>query len=77
MQRTCRVEAGDSYRAEPDVNAKRSSVRDWRVTGLLSKGRAFGDDDWAECAAKRLGLESSLRDRGRPAKMNPESKGQR
>lgn len=33
---------------------------------LTSPGSAFGASDWQAAAAKALGLESSLRPRGRP-----------
>lgn len=32
----------------------------------VQRGRPFGDDTWVERVAKRLGLESALRPRGRP-----------
>jgi putative transposase len=34
----------------------------------LNRGAPFGDPDWQQRTAKRLGLESSLRPRGRPRK---------
>jgi len=34
----------------------------------LNRGAPYGQADWAESAAKRLGLESTLRPRGRPRK---------
>jgi putative transposase len=43
----------------------------------LAKGRPFGDDDWVERTARRLGLESTLRDRGRPAKIRPDGHGRK
>ena len=46
--------------AEDDLESLRTRV---------AKGRPFGDDDWVERTARRLGLESSLRDRGRPARV--------
>ncbi len=41
----------------------------------MTKGRPFGDDQWAERTAGRAGLESALRDRGRPAKIKPMAMG--
>ena len=35
----------------------------------IGRGRPFGDHGWVEKTAKRLGLESSLRDPGRPARV--------
>jgi putative transposase len=35
----------------------------------IAKGRPFGDDEWVERTARRLGQESSLRERGRPVKV--------
>ncbi len=32
------------------------------------RGAPYGDDGWQQRTAARLGLESSLRDRGRPVK---------
>jgi len=34
----------------------------------VARGRPFGDEDWQSRTAKRLGLESTFRPRGRPKK---------
>jgi putative transposase len=45
--------------AEKELKAMRKSIH---------RGRPFGSTRWQQQTAKRLGLESSLRPRGRPAK---------
>jgi putative transposase len=44
---------------EPELAAVRRSV---------NRGRPFGDVSWSDDAVRRLGLESTLRPRGRPSK---------
>ncbi|ODT98329.1 MAG: hypothetical protein ABS79_06105 [Planctomycetes bacterium SCN 63-9] len=39
-----------------------------RIRLCLNRGRPYGHDQWTETTAKNLGLESSLRNRGRPRK---------
>jgi putative transposase len=39
-----------------------------RVRHSVERGRPFGDESWTRTTAKRLGLESCLRPRGRPRK---------
>ena len=34
----------------------------------IARGRPFGHDGWIETAARRLNLQSTLRNRGRPRK---------
>ncbi|MBC8873234.1 MAG: transposase [Planctomycetes bacterium] len=46
-----------------ELEAVRRSVR---------RGRPFGDETWTEITAKQLGLEATLRPRGRPRKHKPE-----
>ena len=46
-----------------ELKAVRRSVR---------RGRPFGDETWTKITAKQLGLESTLRPRGRPRKQKPE-----
>ena len=43
------------------------------VKKSTQRGSPFGDPDWISKTAKRLGLESTLRQRGRPKKTNYES----
>ena len=40
----------------------------------VARGAPFGDDAWARRTAERLGVESSLRPRGRPRKQEPAGK---
>jgi putative transposase len=47
----------DQTQTEAELEAIRRSV---------ARGRPFGDDDWAQRTAKRLGLESTFRPQGRP-----------
>ena len=46
---------------QKELDSVRRSVR---------RGRPFGDDTWTKTIAKELGLESTLRPRGRPRKLN-------
>ena len=39
-----------------------------RIRRSVNKGIPFGSDDWSKSTAKRLGLESTMRPRGRPKK---------
>lgn len=48
---------------EPQTQAELAALRESVV-----RGSPFGSADWKEATAKRLGLESSLRPRGRPRK---------
>ena len=41
-----------------------SELESLRVS--VQRGRPFGDDDWVRRVAKRFGMESTLRPRGRP-----------
>jgi REP-associated tyrosine transposase len=40
------------------------------IRGSLKRGRPLGHASWVEEAASRLGLQSTLRDRGRPRKVS-------
>jgi putative transposase len=51
------VERVNQAMTETELEAIRTSAQ---------RGRPFGDADWLESTAKRLGLESSIRPRGRP-----------
>jgi putative transposase len=48
---------------EPQTEAELAGIRESVV-----RDRPFGSADWTQATAKRLGLESSLRARGRPRK---------
>ena len=48
---------------EPQTEAELKALRE-----SIVRGRPFGSESWQAQAAKRLGLESSLRPRGRPRK---------
>ncbi|HEY2893759.1 MAG TPA: transposase, partial [Pirellulales bacterium] len=50
------------------VNAVQTEAELSGLHGSIARGAPFGDDRWRERIAKRLGLESSLRPRGRPKK---------
>ena len=43
------------------------------VKTCILRSRPYGDQTWVERTAKRIGLESTLRPRGRPRKTNAES----
>ena len=53
---------------EPQTEAEVACLRE-----NLRRGRPFGDSAWMEQTACRLGLEASLRPRGRPKKAATES----
>jgi putative transposase len=46
---------------QPQTDAELQALR-----RCVNRGTPFGDPDWAASTAKMLGLESTLRDRGRP-----------
>jgi putative transposase len=48
---------------EPQTDAEVAAIR-----GSIERGRPFGNSTWMRLAATKLGLESSLRPRGRPRK---------
>ena len=50
------------------VNAPQTEAELAALRRSIARGAPFGDERWSERIAKRLGLESSLRPRGRPKK---------
>jgi len=48
---------------EPQTEAELEALRE-----CISRGRPFGSESWQDQTAQRLGLEFSLRSRGRPRK---------
>ncbi|MGI8980904.1 MAG: hypothetical protein ACR2FY_16880 [Pirellulaceae bacterium] len=50
------------------VNAPQSETEVAAVRASIARGRPFGSALWTRLAATKLGLESSLRPRGRPKK---------
>ena len=48
------------------VNAPQTEAELEAVRRSLRRGRPFGSDDWVSATAARLGLQSTLRPRGRP-----------
>ena len=52
---------------QPQTEAELESLR-----RCVARGQPFGSSGWIEQTAKRLGLESTLRMRGRPKKSEPE-----
>ena len=55
------------------VNQPQTQAELERLRTSVQRGRPYGGDAWAKRAAKRFGLESTLRPRGRPRK-EPEDK---
>jgi putative transposase len=53
---------------EPLTVGELKEIRD-----CTKRGRPFGSPDWMESAIQRLGLESTLRPRGRPRVRNTET----
>jgi putative transposase len=54
------------------VNRALTSQELERVRRRVRRGRPFGGDAWTATIAENLGLESTLRSRGRPRKVKPE-----
>lgn len=50
------------------VNEPQSEGELEAIRRSIQRGRPFGDDTWTDRIARRLGLESTLRPRGRPKK---------
>ena len=62
--------------ARPDgwphwVNAPQTEAEVERLRARLRRGRPYGEAAWVEDAARRLGLQASLRPLGRPRKAPP------
>ncbi len=55
--------------SESPENAKELAALRYCVT----RGRPFGDDDWTEQTARRLGLQNTLRRVGRPTKVRADA----
>ena len=53
------------------VNRPTSKDEFEAMSMCISRGRPYGSDKWRTRIAKKLGLESSLRPRGRPSKNKP------
>ena len=51
---------------EPQTDAELKAIRQ-----AISRGQPFGNDHWIHQTAKQLGLESTMRRRGRPSKVEP------
>ena len=54
--------------SQPQTEAELQALRQ-----CLNRGRPYGNDAWVQRTSKRLGLESTLRPRGRPRKDIPEN----
>jgi putative transposase len=66
-----RLDPGPVRRPEPwlaYVNEPQTEAEVERFRQSLQRGRPLGDAAWMEETARRLGLEASLRPRGRPRK---------
>jgi putative transposase len=50
------------------VNRAQTEAEVMAVRRSIARGTPFGTDHWQQIAARRLGLESTLRPRGRPSK---------
>lgn len=51
---------------QPQTDAEMESLR-----RSVTRSQPYGNDDWVKETAKQLGLESTLRSRGRPRKTKP------
>jgi len=56
------------------VNAMVANEELERLRSCIRRSRPFGDDAWVRWTARRLGLESTLRDPWRPKKPSPAAK---
>ncbi len=56
------------------VNRPQTEAEVEAVRQSIARGAPFGDERWTRAAARALGLESSLRPRGRPPKPKPKPK---
>ena len=56
---------------EEFVNAPQTEAELQAVRQCVQRGRPFGNPDWVERSAARLGLAQTLRPRGRPRKRRP------
>ena len=50
------------------VQRAQSKREEEALRRAIDRGQPFGSETWVDCVAKQLGLESSLRPRGRPRK---------
>ena len=50
------------------VNREEEAEQLARLREAVNRGSPYGSDTWRENAAKKLGLESTIRPRGRPKK---------
>jgi putative transposase len=50
------------------VNAPQTEAEIAAIRHSIQRGTPFGSESWTKRAARRLGLESTLRPRGRPRK---------
>src|SRR5487761_1245973 len=50
------------------VNQPQSPAELEAIRRSVQRGQPYGGDDWSQATAKRLGLESTFRPRGRPKK---------
>jgi putative transposase len=55
------------------VNEPQTEAEVERLRECSRRGRPFGDSLWMTAAARRLGLESTLRPRGRPRKRDEDA----
>ena len=53
------------------VNAPQSEAELAAVRRSVVRGTPFGEESWQRRTVKRLGLESTMRPRGRPGKSPP------
>jgi hypothetical protein len=65
--------------AEPEgwvdiVNKPQTDAELERLRVSVQRGRPYGKDAWSATAARKLGLESTFRPRGRPKKQASETK---
>jgi putative transposase len=54
------------YVNQPQTEAELIAIR-----RSVKRGQPYGGDRWVRATAERLGLQSTLRERGRPAKQEP------
>jgi len=62
------VEMPDYYEEWANTLSEDESEKLENIRYALKRGSPFGESSWVKTIAKKLGLESTLRDRGRPRK---------
>ncbi len=55
------------------VNEAQTTAELHAIQRSVNKGHSYGSESWVKKTARELGLESTMRRRGRPSKVRPNS----